>query len=623
MRVSATTVSLLASLVSADLDSPSLLQQFYAPGRLLGNSFGNPGINATYDYVIVGAGLAGALTASRIADALPNMTVAVIEAGSFYEISNGNYSQIPYYSTKYVGPNPEDYQPLIDWGIFTEPIPGANGRRFHYAQGKTLGGSSARNQEIYHRATKGWYESFANLTGDPAYLWENMFPFMKKSFSFTLPDARFRAKNASNVNYTLSAFDAPGGPVHLSLPKYAQPISSYGPEGYAAAGISAANGFLDGNLLGYGYWPFTLRPEDSTRSSTESAFLSPTAAKTSLKIYQSCMVRKLLFDESKRAIGVNVTVAGMKPFIVHARKEVIVSSGFIHTPQLLMVSGIGPRGVLERHNINVLSELSGVGQNLRDTPAIGGVVHRTNVPGRSAWERQSSSFEAAVEQYLTNGSGPLSSPASDFAAWERFPDRFTTNMSQSTLNFLRNLPSDWPNVEYVLQASERILSSAQTASDTGVIGTILTSTTSQGNVTIQSADNAVAPVVYVGWLDSLEDQELAVAAYRRARTIAASISAFGEEIAPGANITTDAQILQYIRTKGMGAIHHGAATCAMGRDASIGAVVDSKARVFGVSGLRVVDASSLPFSAPGHTQGVTYAHAEKLAQDIIDAANDI
>jgi len=102
MRVSATTVILLASLVSADLDSPSLLQQFYAPGRLLGNSFGNPGINATYDYVVVGAGLAGALTASRIADALPNMTVAVIEAGSFYEISNGNYSQIPYYSTKVV-----------------------------------------------------------------------------------------------------------------------------------------------------------------------------------------------------------------------------------------------------------------------------------------------------------------------------------------------------------------------------------------------------------------------------------------------------------------------------------------------------------------------------------------
>ncbi|CAN9198421.1 unnamed protein product [Alternaria alternata] len=394
MRVSVAAVSLLASLASANLDSPSLLQQFYAPGRLLGNSFGNPGVNATYDYVVVGAGLAGALTASRIAEALPNMTVAVIEAGSFYEISNGNYSQIPYYSTMY---------PLIDWGIFTEPIPGANGRRFHYAQGKTLGGSSAQNQEIYHRATKGWYESIANITGDPAYLWDNMFPFMKKSFSFTPPDARFRAENASNINFTLSAFDIPGGPVHLSFPKYAQPIASYGAEGYAAAGMNAANGFLDGNLLGYGYWPFTLKPEDSTRSSTESAFLSHTAARTSLKIYQSCMARNILFDESKRATAVNVTAGGMRPFIVHARKEVIVSSGLFHSPQLLMVSGIGPREALERYNITVISELNGVGQNLRDTPAIGGVVHHTNVPGRSAWERESSSFDAAVERYLTNG----------------------------------------------------------------------------------------------------------------------------------------------------------------------------------------------------------------------------
>jgi choline dehydrogenase len=94
MRATILFLSLCTNLASANLDSGSLLQQFYAPGRLLGNSFGNPGVNATFDYVVVGAGLAGALTASRIADALPNMTVAVIEAGSFYEVSNGNYSQM-------------------------------------------------------------------------------------------------------------------------------------------------------------------------------------------------------------------------------------------------------------------------------------------------------------------------------------------------------------------------------------------------------------------------------------------------------------------------------------------------------------------------------------------------
>jgi len=445
---------------------------------------------------------------------------------------------------------------------------------------------------------------------------------MKKSFSFTPPDFRYRAENAT-VNYTLSTFDKPGGPVHLSYPKYAQPISSYGAEGYAKAGMKAAAGFLDGNMLGYGYWPFTLRAEDSTRSSTESAFLSRTATRTSLKIYQSCMARNLLFGENKRATGVNVTVAGTRPFVLKARKEVIVSSGFINSPHLLMVSGVGPRENLERYNIPVISDLSGVGQNLRDTPALGGVVHSTNLPGRSAFTRDASSFNNAVQGYLTNGSGPLSSPASDFVAWERFPKAFTANMSQSTLDYLNSLPSDWPNVEYPLQAAVRTSTAGQIASDTGVIGILLTSASSKGNVTIQSADNTIAPIVHIGWLDSKEDQEMAVAAYRRARTIAASVSVLGDEIAPGANVTTDAQILEYIKTKGMSAIHHGTSTCAMGKKASDGAVVDSKARVFGVTGLRVVDASSLPFQAPGHSQGVTYAHAEKLAQDIIDAVDDM
>jgi choline dehydrogenase len=446
-----------------------------------------------------------------------------------------------------------------------------------------------------------------------------MFPFMKKSFSFTPPSFEYRAANAS-PNYTLSTFDSPGGPVQLSYPKYAQPLTSYGAEGYSAAGFNASDGFLNGNLLGYGYWPFTLREKDSTRSSTEVAFLSRTAARTSLKIYQSCMARNLLFDSNKRATGVNVTVNGMKPFTLSARKEVIVSSGFIHSPQLLMVSGIGPRETLEKYNIPVISDLPGVGQNLRDTPAVGSISHAMDVPGRSSWTQSTESFNANVERYLTNGSGPLSSPASDFAGWEKFSESYTVNMSQSTRDFLANLPSDWPNIEYILDASNRALSSGASGT-TGSISMLLTSASSTGNITIQSSDNSIAPIVYLGWLDSQEDQELAVAAYRRARSIAANIAAFGDEILPGANISTNAQILNYIKTKGLGAIHHGAATCAMGRNASSGAVVDSQARVFGVQSLRVIDASSLPFSAPGHTQGVTYAHAEKLVVDVINAAS--
>jgi len=619
MRLSRTSATLaLSSVAFASLDSGSLLQQFYAPGRLLGNSFGNPSVNATYDYVVVGAGLAGALTASRLAEALPNMTVAVVEAGSFYEISNGNYSQIPFYSTKYVGPDPDDWQPLIDWGIVSQPEPGAEGRRFHYAQGKTLGGSSARNQQIYHRGTKGWYQAIADITGDSAYQWDNMFPFMKKSFSFTPPDFEYRAANAT-PNYTLSTFDAPGGPVQLSYPKYAQPISSYAVPGYASAGFHATD-FLSGNLLGYGYWTFTIRQKDSTRSSTESAFLSPTAARTSLKIYQSCMARNLIFDENKRVTGVNITAGGVKPFTLNARREVIVSSGFIHSPQLLMVSGVGPREILEKFNITVISDLSGVGQNLCDTPTLGSIVHNTDVPDRNAFQRSDAAFEAATEQYLTNGSGPLSSGAGDFAGWEKYPESYTTNLSQPAKDFLNSLPSDWPNMEYVMSGSSASLSDASSSNNYASIGMLMTSTTSKGNITLASADNTVAPILHIGWLESPVDQELAVIAVKRARLIAAGIPSLGSEVSPGSNVTTDAEILYWVQSEGLSAIHHGAATCAMGRNASSGAVVDSKARVFGVQGLRVIDTSSLPFTAPGHTQGVTYAHAEKLVMDVINAA---
>jgi choline dehydrogenase len=336
----------------------------------------------------------------------------------------------------------------------------------------------------------------------------------------------------------------------LSFPKYAQPLSSYAVEAYSKAGFNASDGFLNGNLLGYGYWPFTLRAEDSTRSSTETAFLSRTAATTSLKIFQSCMARNLLFDNNKRATGVNVTVDGKKPFTVNARKEVIVSSGFIHSPQLLMVSGIGPRKTLDDLNINVISDLPGVGQNLHDTPNLGGVIYSSKVPSRNAWSRTPESFNAEVERYLTNGSGPLSSAASDFAGWEKFPKPYTTNMSQLTRDFLARLPSDWPNVEYVSDASGRTLSVDGSSRNMGGVGILLVSTTSRGNVTITSADNSVPPKIYLGWLDSQEDQELAVAAYRRARSIAAGNAALGEELSPGANVTTDAQLLDFIKKEG-------------------------------------------------------------------------
>ncbi|KAF2759898.1 alcohol oxidase [Pseudovirgaria hyperparasitica] len=616
MHASKSLTGLIAALGIANICCASLLNQYLAPGKLSGNSFGLPGANATYDYVVVGAGLAGSIVAARLAENLPDATVAVVEAGSFYEISNGNYSQIPHYSPRFAGSDPDDWHPLIDWGLVTEPVNAGAGRRFLYAQGKTLGGSSARNQQIYHRGTKGWHQSIVDATGDDAWNWENMFPFMKTSFSFTPPDVRFRAANAT-ANFSLEAYDIPGGPAQLSFPKHAQPISSYGPDAYAAAGFNATPDFLQGNLLGYGYWSFTLNPEDSTRSSTETSFLSPALEKTSLKVYQSCMARNILFDENKKATGVNVTVQGIKSFMLSARKEVIVSTGAMHSPQLLMVSGVGPESTLNQFSIPIVAALPHVGQNLHDTPNLGGITHSMNVDSASTFESNPATFAAASEQFFTNGSGPLSSPSGDFAGWEVLPKSSRTGLSNSTLQWLDSIPSDWPTAEYVLGAgSSSLLQAGNTNTRLGNVGVLLTASKARGSVTLASASNADQPIINIPWLASPEDREVAIAAFKRARTIASHVAAFGDEVRPGANVTSDAQILDYIMTKGLSAIHHAASTCRMGKSAEDG-VVDSQGRVFGVQGLRVVDASVLPYSAPGHTQGVTYAVAEKLVADII------
>ena len=124
-----------------------------------------------------------------------------------------------------------------------------------------------------------------------------------------------------------------------------------------------------------------------------------------------------------------------------------------------------------------------------------------DVPGKAAFEREETTFNAAVEQYLTNGSGPLTSPAGDFGGWEKFPEAYTVSMTNATRAFLTSLPSDWLNVEYVMDASSRNLSSG-IARNQGSIGIFVTST---GNITIQSADNAAAPLPYVSWLDSAID----------------------------------------------------------------------------------------------------------------------
>lgn len=326
--------------------------------RLIGSSFGVPQ-NATYDYVVVGGGNAGLTIAARLAED-SSISVAVIEAGTFYEISNGNLSQIPAYDTYWSGKDPENVSP-VDWGFITTPQDGLLNASVHYARGKALGGCTARNYMAYHIGTIESYEKWADQVGDDSYTYDGLLPYFQKSLNFT-PPGPSRAANAT-PSYDEASLGSGGGPLSVTFSNYANAMSSWVEKGFAAIGIKPIQGFTSGALNGSAYVLETINAADQTRESSETAFLQPALESTSLTVYQSTLAKKVLFDLEKTANGVLVESDGVE-YTLSARKEVIVSAGAFQSPQLLMVSGVGPKATLQKHNIPVVADRPGVGQNM-------------------------------------------------------------------------------------------------------------------------------------------------------------------------------------------------------------------------------------------------------------------
>lgn len=327
---------------------------------LLGSSFGIPGRNATFNYVIVGGGTAGLALANRLTESGKH-TVAVIEAGSFYEISNSNYSQIPRHVWDGAGLTLTDANPLVDWMLETQPEPGIGGRKNHYTRGRCLGGSSARNHMVYHRATKGAYKKWADEVGDPSYEWDNWKKYFDKSTTFYKADSTKRYQN-STPEHDAAGDRAKDGPVSIGYPNWATPITSWILKATVALGMKAIPGWIDGELIGSSWGLRAMNPVTQVRESSETAYLRPALKRPNLQVYHTTTATKVLFNGSK-AYGVSCNTLG-RNFQLLAEKEVIVSAGAFHSPQLLMVSGIGPKEVLEQHGIPVVVDAPGVGQGL-------------------------------------------------------------------------------------------------------------------------------------------------------------------------------------------------------------------------------------------------------------------
>jgi choline dehydrogenase len=290
---------------------------------------------------VIGGGTAGITIASRLAED-SSISVAIIEAGGFYEVDNGNYSVLPaqYPYIPFLAPTESfPQQPLMDWGLVSLPQTGALNRRIHYAQGKTLSGSSALNAMAYHRGTSGCYQRWADLTHDDSYTFESLLPYFEKSCHFTPPDDAKRKTPNATVRYDPSVFSDTGGPLQVSYSNWVDPALTWFQRAFEYIGLPISDvGSNSGSLTGKTAWlTSTINPNTGERSSSQTSFLEQAIEDTNIMVYKQAQATKILFD-SNVANGISVSTQGVN-YTISASKEVILSAGAFHSPQLLMLSG--------------------------------------------------------------------------------------------------------------------------------------------------------------------------------------------------------------------------------------------------------------------------------------------
>ncbi len=291
--------------------------------------------------IVIGGGTAGLTIAARLA-AYPSTSVAVIEAGGFYEQDNGNYSVLPglslsspFLAATEVFPQ----NPLMDWGLVSVPQAGALNRKIHYAQGKTLSGSSALNAMAYHRANKGAYDRWADMVGDQSYTFNNILPYFEKSCHFSPPNESKRQTPNATVRYDPKTFSFTGGPLQVSYSNWVDVALTWFQRAFTNIGLPVSEiGFNSGSIAGKSAWiTSTIDPTVGERSSSQSSFLRQAIQDTNIIVYTQAQASKILFNGTT-ASGVAVTTQGVN-YTISADKEVILSAGVYHSPQILMISG--------------------------------------------------------------------------------------------------------------------------------------------------------------------------------------------------------------------------------------------------------------------------------------------
>ncbi len=544
-----------------------------------------------FDYIIIGGGTAGALLANRLsADA--RQRVLLIEAG---RQDDYHWIHIPVGYLYCIG------NPRTDWLYQTEPDPGLNGRRLRYPRGKVLGGCSSINGMIYMRGQARDYAQWAQLTGDDTWSWDNVLPAFRRHEDHW----RLDASHTADADFQrLHCHRSLGSTGEWRVEKQRLRWDVLDAFALAAqqACIPATSDFNRGCNEGVGY--FEVNQKSGWRWNTAKAFVRPTCyGRANFAMWTSAQATRLLTerqaDGQRRCTGVQVC-RGQELVTVRATREVLLCAGAVNSPQLLQLSGIGPAALLHQHGIEVVHELPGVGANLQDHLQIRSVYKVRGVPTLNTLASSWWGKARIGLQYLLSRSGPMSMAPSQLGA------------------FTRSDPSQpHPNIEYHVQPLSLDAFGEPLHSFAAFTASVCNlNPTSRGTVHIRSPRFTDAPAIAPQYLSTEEDRKVAADSLRVTRRIVAQ-SALApyqpEEFKPGLQYQSDedlARLAGDIATT----IFHPVGTTKMGRDDDPLAVLDSRLRVRGIAGLRVVDAGAMPTITSGNTNSPTLMLAEKAAE---------